>query len=499
MSRKVLLKRNPIFQGLPPAVLVEAARYLGFNTNTSENPTVWFSSLSPAKQEHWLDSNRSRLEDEFCSVGSWSFLATETYDEIVCDLAQKIGVLPAPGADVREIETAIVTKLWNDAMEKMTPEQLAAIREELEDLASKHGKSLGMEFSSFAALSAAQMSGFGVYLFGSTVLGAINGALGLGLSFGAFTGLSSMISIIVGPVGWAALGLAAIMKLGAPNYKKILPVVILVAKSRPLISERDSGSQPEASAASSAPGDGRSADPQLAGTHVPPLSVASGPDPDPELIMTVRQEIDLASRQKAKDANPLKPRKLSKLERNIFKLKNHELCKMAESLGVDYLDQSLSDQQLIQECIAEQKDTAEKSAADAKHEAQKRRNARDNSLTLAPKTESGSQKCVKNKRAEYRQLLEHLDFTDAAMLRLCESSIEDCISLLGEFRRLNQGHFNPKCTLPQTYPKVLEQAAGRDGRIYYRPRTAGSLTMIELVGTKATQKADIEKLRAGRN
>jgi hypothetical protein len=154
------MTHNSIFQVLPPAVLVEAARYLGFDPLVSTAPTVWFSSLSPANQEHWLDSHRSKLEDEFCSVGSWTFGTTKNYDQIVRDLAQRIGAAYAPGADVRAVETAIVTKLWNDAVAKMSPEQLAALREQLEELASKYGKSIGMEFTGFAALSAAQLSLF---------------------------------------------------------------------------------------------------------------------------------------------------------------------------------------------------------------------------------------------------------------------------------------------------------------------------------------------------
>jgi uncharacterized protein YaaW (UPF0174 family) len=499
------MTHNSIFQVLPPAVLVEAARYLGFDPLVSTAPTGWFSSLSSANQEHWLDSHRSKLEDQFCSVGSWTFGTTKTYDQIVRDLAQKIGAAYAPGADVRTVETAIVTKLWNDAVAKMSPQQLAALREQLEDLASKYGKSLGMEFTGVAALSAAQLSGFGVYLLGSTVLGAINGALGLGLSFGAFTGLSSLISTIIGPVGWAALGLAAIVKLGAPNYKKILPVVLLIAKSRALLSENgitaavppptqetpSSGkSQPKAAAPSAPLSNGRSGASQPGLTSLEPVASL-------ELVKAVQQDIDSAVRRKAKEAAPAEPRKLSKLERSIFKLKNPEHYKMAETLEVDYLDLSPSAQESIQQMVAMDKAIAEKSAADAKRELRKERKAKNRSQKPSAETESGKRKCLKSKRAEYRQLLENLEFKDAALLRLCESSSEESLSFLSEFRRLNQGHFDPKCTILQTNPKVLEQEAGREGRIYYRSRSNESLTVIVLIGTKTTQEADIRRLRTG--
>ena len=233
------MQRDPIFSALPFSVLVEAARYLSFNTYLPSKPPAWFSDLDPDAQAAWLGQHRDRLEDEFCSIGSWTFGTTKSYGEIVRDLAQRMGVTLLPSADSQGVERAIVAKVWNDAAGKLTTEQLAKLRAQAEELASKYGRTLGTEISGFAALSAAQISGFGVYLLGSTVLGAINGALGLGLGFGVFTGLSSLISVVIGPLGWSALGLAAIMKLGAPNYKKVLPVVILIATNRQLLSHSD--------------------------------------------------------------------------------------------------------------------------------------------------------------------------------------------------------------------------------------------------------------------
>jgi hypothetical protein len=129
----------------------------------------------------------------------------------------------------------LIVKVWNDAVAKFTPTQVEELKNRTQQIAETYGKSLGGEVAGFAALTAAQMSGFGVYMLGSTILGAINGALGLGLSFGAFTGLSSLIATVTGPIGWAALGMFAVLKLGAPNYKKILPVVIFIAAQRSLI------------------------------------------------------------------------------------------------------------------------------------------------------------------------------------------------------------------------------------------------------------------------
>jgi uncharacterized protein YaaW (UPF0174 family) len=542
--KKKIVKHDPIFQALPPGVLAEAARYVGFNPIVSTGSTVFLSSLSQAERESWLDLNRSALEDEFCSVGSWTLGAVKTYEEIVRDLAAKMSIACQPDATVVGIEKAIVAKVWNDAIAMMTPEQVAEIRQEMEQLASKYGKSLEKELTGLAALSAAQLSGFGVYLLGSTVLGAINGALGLGLSFGVFTGLSSLISIVIGPVGWATLGLLTIVKLGAPNYKKILPVVLLIARTRPMIAERelglgtiraiivDSSGQEIANSArltmttetlkgtwgfpemtAEVPlcqlGSATTEQPSLSPTVLrsellaPRLGFAAGeptlneePETSPELAEKVQRDIDASSKRKSSTKQSHSNRTISKQERTIFRLKNPDLCRMAQSFGLDYLELSTRDQEAVKSMLAEQEKLADIKANGAPQETPKDRTRSAKAYRAALSSKGGIRRQIAAKKAEYRQLLENLEFSDAALGRLCELPSEDYLLFLGQLRRINQGHFNPKCTIAQTSPKVLEQEAGRSGRIYYRC-SSGSKTVIELIGTKTTQESDIRALRDG--
>ena len=176
--------------------------------------------------------------------------------EIVIDIAEKLNASYRTNDSTAAIEQSIIRKVWNDTVARMTPEQRQELLAQTEALAAKYGVGLGKELAGFATLTVAQMSGFGVYLLGSTLLGAINGALGLGLGFGAFTGLSSLISTVIGPVGWAALGLFTVLKLGRPNYKKLLPAIILIATARAAqapallpapIPQKDSGTEQKAS------------------------------------------------------------------------------------------------------------------------------------------------------------------------------------------------------------------------------------------------------------
>src|SRR5690606_19261128 len=69
---------------------------------------------------------------------------------------------------------------------------------EQEGLTSEQIKSL----NTIGLLTAANLSGFGMYVMASTVVGGISGVLGVTLPFAFYTGMSSFLSFITGPVGW---------------------------------------------------------------------------------------------------------------------------------------------------------------------------------------------------------------------------------------------------------------------------------------------------------
>jgi hypothetical protein len=66
-------------------------------------------------------------------------------------------------------------------------------------------------FTSIATIGASQLSSFGGYLLASSTIGAVTSFVGVTLPFACYTGMSSVISVVIGCVG---LLLAAI-----PLYK----------------------------------------------------------------------------------------------------------------------------------------------------------------------------------------------------------------------------------------------------------------------------------------
>jgi len=75
--------------------------------------------------------------------------------------------------------------------------------------------------TTLAALGAAQASGFGVYLGATTALGFVSHAVGVTLPFAVYTGMSSTIAFLIGPVGFLAAGAWLGWSLTDPEWPRI--------------------------------------------------------------------------------------------------------------------------------------------------------------------------------------------------------------------------------------------------------------------------------------
>jgi hypothetical protein len=104
--------------------------------------------------------------------------------------------------------------IWQDTVSDQGV--AASYAEQFEDSGS-----MGAAAGIFAALMAAQLSGFGVYLLASTALGALTGAVGIAFPFAAYAAVSSAIAVAIGPVGWIGAGLFAIWALTDRAARKL--------------------------------------------------------------------------------------------------------------------------------------------------------------------------------------------------------------------------------------------------------------------------------------
>ena len=165
---------DPIFGLLKPAVLRQIAAYLKWDPLVSTSPGILLSQISGAECEAWLNTHRDELEQHISWVGtpvfSYAFGNRKSYGEIVGDLAVQVGAPVPSGADIAVAETILLEKLWSDTISRLTYEERAELLAKVEASAAQYGTSVMKEAAGFAALIAAQMSGFGVYMLGSTLL-----------------------------------------------------------------------------------------------------------------------------------------------------------------------------------------------------------------------------------------------------------------------------------------------------------------------------------------
>ena len=157
-----------------------------------------------------------------------------TYSKMVEEVAYKLEIEVPKRWKTEDLEKLIGQHVLKTAWEKMDPEQRDEFENQLQEIVLKFNKSGDFVASAgiFAALTGAQLSGFGVYLLASTSLGFLSGAVGVALPFALYTTMSSAIAVIIGPVGWIGAGLFAIWKLSGPNYKKLIPAILYLSALR---------------------------------------------------------------------------------------------------------------------------------------------------------------------------------------------------------------------------------------------------------------------------
>jgi uncharacterized protein YaaW (UPF0174 family) len=161
---------------------------------------------------------------------SWKQVVTDVADRISIDWATTLRGRQWRDLETQEIETAVVTKLFQNMLEQLSPEQRKKLVIEMKRDSSD--PALESLLLSGSVMTIAKMSGFGVYLLASTVLGGLTNALGITLPFAIYMGMSQGIALILGPVGWAALAGGILFTLNQPNWNRLTLAVVYVSMLR---------------------------------------------------------------------------------------------------------------------------------------------------------------------------------------------------------------------------------------------------------------------------
>lgn len=127
-------------------------------------------------------------------------------------------------------EQELLKKIMLDTYDRMSDQQKAEVDRRVIELAGQlPGSGIKGLTASAAFLVVANAGGFATYMLMSTVIGTLTAGLA---GFGMYTAASSALSVLLGPAGWTALGLAAIYKLGGPSPQRRLKAVVTIAMLR---------------------------------------------------------------------------------------------------------------------------------------------------------------------------------------------------------------------------------------------------------------------------
>jgi uncharacterized protein YaaW (UPF0174 family) len=161
---------------------------------------------------------------------SWKQLVTDVADHVGIDWQATLNERSWKDLPTADIEAAIVVRVFQDIFDALSPQQqqelLMSMKRDTDD------PNLTALITSGGVMTAAKLSGFGVYLLASTTLGSLTSALGITLPFAVYMGMSQTIALILGPIGWAALGGGLLWALNQPNWQRLTLGVVFITALR---------------------------------------------------------------------------------------------------------------------------------------------------------------------------------------------------------------------------------------------------------------------------
>ncbi|WP_333676650.1 ubiquinol-cytochrome C chaperone family protein [Dyella sp.] len=191
--------------------------------------------ISCKQSGHYSRADRELIDKEIRAFGGNSivnlFRGGEgiKYGELVSDVGTHLKVNFAKKAPAANIEVAILQKIFTDSVARMSEVERKQVLAEL-----NVGELAGAGPAQLAtAIGASRLAGFATYRMAVIVANGISKALlGKGLTLAANAGLTRVIALATGPIGWVITGLWTIADLASPAYRVTVPCVIQVAYMR---------------------------------------------------------------------------------------------------------------------------------------------------------------------------------------------------------------------------------------------------------------------------
>lgn len=157
-------------------------------------------------------------------------LTVKYYDEIN-ELIFDINKSKLLGIEyAHKMEEKIIIKLLETTYEQMSEDEKVSFDNQINKVAQEFDSNATRNLTGAAGLMAiGNLGGFATYTLLTTAMSTISmGTLG----FSAYTTATWLLGGILGPIGWAGIGAAAVLTIGKPNYQKLIPIVATIGAIR---------------------------------------------------------------------------------------------------------------------------------------------------------------------------------------------------------------------------------------------------------------------------
>jgi uncharacterized protein YaaW (UPF0174 family) len=152
------------------------------------------------------------------------------YKEVLMDVCDKMKVNYNKDSSTEKIESNLLLKILNDALEKMSSEELRILAE---SIGLKNLNVITAESMLGVFQAVFRVGGFKSYQLTLIIVNAIMKTLiGRGLSFAGNAALTRTVAVLTGPIGWAITGVWTAVDVASAAYRVTIPAVIQVAALR---------------------------------------------------------------------------------------------------------------------------------------------------------------------------------------------------------------------------------------------------------------------------
>lgn len=190
-----------------------------------------YKEFKPAHSVYW-----SLIAREIQTMGGNTFANVlrggegVLYREVLCDVCEKLKVNFNKNSNVERIEAAMMLKILEDSLAKMSKADLKKLAEAV-GLENTEGITPEILMGSFQ--TAFKLGGFKSYQLTLIVVNAVLKALvGKGLTVAGNAALMQAMKVLTGPIGWAITGVWTAIDIAGPGFRVTIPAVIHVAALR---------------------------------------------------------------------------------------------------------------------------------------------------------------------------------------------------------------------------------------------------------------------------